>query len=108
MCKSAATPDLIQIRDALGLALVDALGSLDDCEMYLSDDVADGLIDNVDEAQTFVHDALFEALHAFGAPTREGDGLVWLTGDDRTVVFQASQRDVAEFIARREAATIAV
>src|SRR5438105_4137508 len=57
--KSPATPGLVQIRDALGLALSDALGSLDECESYLSDDVADGLIDNFDEAQSFARDALF-------------------------------------------------
>jgi len=105
---AVVTSDLIQIRDALGLALSEALGSLDECESYLSDEVADGLIDNVDEAQTFVQDALFEALNAFGAPTREGDGLVWLAGDGRTVIFKASGRDVAEFVARREADTISV
>jgi hypothetical protein len=80
-------PDAIEIRDALGFALSDALGSLDDCELYLSDEVADGLVDNVDEAQAFVRDALFEALNAFG--THEGDELVWRAGDGEAVVFQA-------------------
>lgn len=102
---SVTTPDTIEIRDALGFALSDALSSLDDCELYLSDEVADGLIDNVDEAQTFVRDALFEALNAFG--TREGDELVWRT-DGGTVVFQAPQSAVAEVIAMRETNTTEV
>jgi hypothetical protein len=93
-------------RDALGFALSDALASLDDCEMYLTDDAADGLIDNVDEAQTFVRDALFEALHVFGVD--EGDDLVWRSQDGEAVVFQAPQRDVAEVIAVREANTVEV
>jgi hypothetical protein len=97
--------NLIEIRDALGFALSEALGSLDDAELHLSDDVDDGLIDNVDEAQTFVRDALYEALSKFGV--REGDDLIWRT-DGGTVVFQASQRAVAEVIAMREAATVAV
>lgn len=103
----SAYKSVVAQRNALGFALSEALGSLDDAEMYLSDEVADGLIDNVDEAQTFVQDALFEALHAFGAPSPGGDELVWLAGDG-TVVYQAPQRDVAEVIAMREANTIEV
>jgi hypothetical protein len=106
MSKEATTPDAIEIRDALGFALSDALGSLDDCEPYLTDEVADGLIAEVDEAQTFVRDALFEALNAFG--TREGDETVWRAGGGEAVVFQAPQSDVAEVIARREADTTEV
>lgn len=102
---SSSIPDLTEIRDALGFALSDALGSLDDCELYLTEDVDSGLIDNLDEAQTFVRDALFEALNAFG--TREGDELAWRT-DGGTVVYQAPQSAVAEVIAVREANTVEV
>jgi hypothetical protein len=93
-------------RDALGFALSDALGSLDDCEMCLTDDADPGLVENLEEAQTFVRDALFEALNVYGV--NEGDDLVWRSLDGEAVVFQAPQRDVAEVIAVREANTIEV